>query len=93
MEIPITIATIIALEWSERIPAFIDAQETFVFFGIPTGAEKGAVYDCAVEMVLARTDDLDAEAMWEIIDKSSAYNRTEFEFTEGLISIHWEQRL
>jgi len=93
MKIPITIATIIALEWSERIPAYVDETKTFVFCGTPSGSEIGEVYDCAVEMARARTDDLDEGDVWKIIDTPTVFNLKEIEFTEGVISIRWEQRL
>ncbi len=93
MEIPITIAVVTALTWSERIPAYIDEQQTFVFFGDPMGADNTEVYRCAIEMVQRRTDDIDEGDMWKIIDTPSGFNMKEFEFNEGHVSVRWEKRL
>lgn len=93
MDIPVTIAVVTALTWSERIPAYIDEQQTFIFFGDPMGAEVGSVYECAIEMVERRTDDLDDVDMWKIIDTDTAFNIKEFEFSEGHVSVRWETRL
>ncbi len=92
MEIPITIATVIALTHSDG-KTYIDATETFVFFGTPMGSDVSSVYECAIDMAEARTDDIDAGDMWAIFDTDSIYNLKELDFTEGQVSVRWEQRL
>ena len=92
MEIPLTIATVIALTHSGG-KTYIDETQTFVFFGTPMGSDVSSVYECAIEMTQARTDDLDEGDMWTCFDTDSIYNLKELDFTEGQVSVRWEQRL
>ena len=92
MEIPVTIATVIALENSLG-KSYVDATQTFIFFGIATAADVESVYDCVAEMVLARTNEVDEATMYNYFEEDTFYNLKEVVFTEGQVSVRWEQRL
>lgn len=93
MNIPLTIITVVSMQRSDRIGAFVDNINTFPFFGIVTQANINEVQDCAADMVCANTD---AFTYDELIEKIESFKQWEhkanfnLEFPEGNVSIFWE---
>jgi len=93
LEIPITIATVIAVTYGERVPAYVDAIENFVFIGEGTQAEEEDVLQCAYEMVIECTDQLEQEEIYEALYNNTTGKNKCVEFKDGNVSVHWETRL
>jgi len=93
LEIPITIAHVIAITYGERVPAYVDAVETFVFIGEATPTDKEDVLQCAYETVMDCTDQLEDEEIYEVLYSDTYGDNKCVEFKEGNVSIHWETRL
>ena len=93
LEIPITIANVISVTYGERVPAYVDAIETFVFVGEPSRTEREDVLNCAFELVQDCTDQLSEEEISEGLFNSTFGDNKCVEFKDGNVSVHWEQRL
>ena len=97
LEIPITIANVVAITYAERgdcgIPAYTDVIETFIFVGKPTDAEREDVLQCAFELTQECTDQLSEEEISEFLFNDSVYDHKRVEFNGGNVSVHWEERL
>lgn len=93
MDIPVTIVNVIAVTYADRIPAYVDQVETFLFFGIVTAANHEEVTACAYELVQECTDQLDDEHIFDALHTEEYGMNRCVEFPDGNVSIHWEQRL
>ncbi len=93
LEISITIASVIAVTYGERVPAYVDGIENFVFVGDPTDLDEEAVLQCAYEMVLECTDQLEEEEINEALYNNTTGKNKCVEFKDGNVSVHWETRL
>jgi len=97
LEIPITIANVIAVTYAERgsggVPAYTDAIKTFIFVGEPSEAEREDVLQYAFELTQECTDQLSEEEISEFLFNATAFDHKRVEFKDGNVSVHWETRL
>ena len=92
MEIPLTICTVVTIQYSDgAVPAYIDDQEVFIFFGVPTSADYQMV-DQYIEETAEQYGADDAAVAAEL--NSPTYGNNKFiELPEGNLTTNWEQRL
>ncbi len=93
LEIPITIASVIAVTYGERVPAYVDGIEHFIFVGEPSATERDDVLQCAYEMVVDCTDQLEDEEIYDALHTATLGDNKCVEFKDGSVSVHWETRL
>ncbi len=93
MEIPITIATVVAVRSGlpDTHSPRPDGVQTFVFFGVPTSADYDMVNECFSDMAIDRG--VDIAFVDEELDTGSYGNECFIEYPNGSISMLWEQRL
>lgn len=93
MEIPITIATVVAVRSGlpDTHSPRPDGLETFVFFGVPTTADYDMVNECMSDMAVDRG--VDIAFVDEELDTGYYGSDARIDYPEGSISMLWEQRL
>lgn len=92
MDIPLTVCTVITIQYSDgAVPAYVDAQEVFIFFGVPTTAD----YNMVDEYIAERADyyGADEAAVAAELEAISFGNNKFIPLPEGNMTSHWEQRL
>jgi len=92
MDIPVTIATVIAVRngiagGSPRP----DGVQTFIFFGVPTSHDYGGVNECFSDMAIYREVDIDE--VDKAVDTGYYGTNAYIEYDGGSISMLWEVRL
>ncbi len=92
MELPLTVITVVGILYSERLPAYVDQIQSFVFVGEPNSSEREQAIECATEMVQGYTNELEYLDIDEMFRTGSMASESACaEYTEGNVSIHWGQ--
>lgn len=93
MEIPLTICTATTIQYSDgAVPAYVDEQEVFIFFGVPTAADYEMV-DQYIYETAEHHGAADGDVMAEL-NSGDSYGMNKFiELPEGNLTTNWEQRL